>query len=802
MKRRAHRRGLIGRIGGALVFCVMVIALSPAVAVGSGLSISGPTLAYFAADGEANQMSVSRPAGGDFDIVDRGAVISVPLECTVDDGGHHVRCPSTGIDAVKIALGDQDDDLTVADLGFAADRDNPPLEADGGPGSDTLTGSDGPDNLSGGAGSDVVSGGGGIDGVDGGANLIFGDAGADGADVVDGGPDDDQFVQGGAGDDHVSAGSGNDLVVTGEEGADVVMGGPGDDNVVGGPGDDDVQGGDGADHVDVPALLVSGPDSSELLGRDTVGGGAGDDVVGVEGPGPLDADVLSGGDGVDTVSYALRRDSLRLSIDGLANDGELGEGDNVEADVEHLIGGSDSDTLTGSAGGELIDGGPGDDLVDGLAGDDQLAGGEDSGSDSLIGRAGADTMVGGPGDDSLEGGEDRDDIRGEGGSDALVGAGGDDVLAGGPGLDRIEGGGGDDTLRGGDVVLVGADGTDQLDGGPGDDTLSAGPGDDLLDGGLGADVIGGDAGRDTVTYETRTGRVTVTFDSMPNDGERGEHDNVASDIERVIGSVAADTLTGDARDNALAGGSGEDFVAGLSGTDALRGGTASDVVDARDGTRDTVDCGPGRDLAILDRRDSARNCEFRDLPAARRPVLGRTMRVAGVRGAPAFRLPQAHRFVSLRKPLGLPLGTTIDARSARVRLTTGRTRRGRQRAVFAQGAFSVRQTRGRRPITDITLRGGDFSVCRRAVASRAGARRKRPRKTIRRVWGSGRGDYRTRGRRSAGVVRGTTWLTVDRCDGTLTRVITGTVVVRDFTLHRTVVVHAGEQYLARAPRGR
>jgi hypothetical protein len=236
--------------------------------------------------------------------------------------------------------------------------------------------------------------------------------------------------------------------------------------------------------------------------------------------------------------------------------------------------------------------------------------------------------------------------------------------------------------------------------------------------------------------------------------------------------------------------------------DALSGGTAPDVVNARDGLRDNVDCGPGGDLAIVDRLDSARNCEFRALPGVRRPVLGRTMRVGGARGGPAFRLRNARRFVPLPGPLELPLGTTIDARSGRVRLVTASRQRRRQTAVFGQGAFSVRQTPGRRPRTDIRLRGGDFSVCARASVARAGARRRPPRRVVRRVWGKGRGSYRTYGRHSAGVVRGTTWLTLDRCDGTLTRVITGTVVVRDFTLNRTVLVHAGERYLARAPRGR
>jgi hypothetical protein len=48
-------------------------------------------------------------------------------------------------------------------------------------------------------------------------------------------------------------------------------------------------------------------------------------------------------------------------------------------------------------------------------------------------------------------------------------------------------------------------------------------------------------------------------------------------------------------------------------------------------------------------------------------------------------------------------------------------------------------------------------------------------------------------------VRGTRWLTVDRCDGTLTVVREGTVAVRDFTLGRTVLVDEGERYLAEAP---
>ena len=47
-------------------------------------------------------------------------------------------------------------------------------------------------------------------------------------------------------------------------------------------------------------------------------------------------------------------------------------------------------------------------------------------------------------------------------------------------------------------------------------------------------------------------------------------------------------------------------------------------------------------------------------------------------------------------------------------------------------------------------------------------------------------------------MRGTIWTTTDRCDGTLTQVKRGTVVVRDFRRRRNVIVRAGKSYLARA----
>jgi hypothetical protein len=47
-------------------------------------------------------------------------------------------------------------------------------------------------------------------------------------------------------------------------------------------------------------------------------------------------------------------------------------------------------------------------------------------------------------------------------------------------------------------------------------------------------------------------------------------------------------------------------------------------------------------------------------------------------------------------------------------------------------------------------------------------------------------------------VRGADWTIAERCDGTLTTVKRGRVIVRDFRRRRTIILRAGESYLARA----
>ncbi len=141
----------------------------------------------------------------------------------------------------------------------------------------------------------------------------------------------------------------------------------------------------------------------------------------------------------------------------------------------------------------------------------------------------------------------------------IVGAQGSDRLRGTIGRDVICGLGGND-------VLIGLDGKDILVGGPGNDKLLGGDGDDVLVGGAGADELVGGVGADRL--------------------EGGEG------LDRLLGGPGADTLLG---------GSLGDILLGGAGKDVMLGGSGNDVLLARDGSRDVVDGGPGRNTARVDR---------------------------------------------------------------------------------------------------------------------------------------------------------------------------------------------------------
>jgi hypothetical protein len=151
-------------------------------------------------------------------------------------------------------------------------------------------------------------------------------------------------------------------------------------------------------------------------------------------------------------------------------------------------------------------------------------------------------------------------------------------------------------------------------------------------------------------------------------------------------------------------------------------------------------------------------------------------------------------FVPFRGGL-LPNGTEIDATRGAITITTA----AGETATFTGGRFKVSQHNG---LTTLTLSQPlDCPTTKksrtrtRTAASAAAAKVKK-----RRLWGDGKGNFRTQGSYSAATVRGTKWLVEDTCTTTLTRVARGLVSVRDEVLRKTVLVPKGKSYTARARR--
>ena len=106
----------------------------------------------------------------------------------------------------------------------------------------------------------------------------------------------------------------------------------------------------------------------------------------------------------------------------------------------------------------------------------------------------------------------------------------------------------------------------------------------------------------------------------------------------------------------------------------------------------------------------------------------------------------------------------------------------------------LRGTDSGRPIVELRLARGNFSVCPKRKTSSAV---RIAATVVRQLWGKGTGRFRTRGRYAVATVRGTNWLTADRCDGTQTRVTQGVIQVSDLPERRQVTVRAGGSYLAK-----
>jgi hypothetical protein len=99
-----------------------------------------------------------------------------------------------------------------------------------------------------------------------------------------------------------------------------------------------------------------------------------------------------------------------------------------------------------------------------------------------------------------------------------------------------------------------------------------------------------------------TGDVIFGFGGDDRIEGRGGHDC-------LVGGPGDDILRGQDGYDLLTGGPGDDRLVGGPGANAYDAGPGRDFVDARNGRRELVRCGSGRDRARLDKSDRARSCE-------------------------------------------------------------------------------------------------------------------------------------------------------------------------------------------------
>jgi Ca2+-binding RTX toxin-like protein len=419
--------------------------------------------------------------------------------------------------------------------------------------SHTARGDDGADTILGGGGADVLIGGLGADSVSGGAgnDTVYSNDG-DGPDSLDGGAGLDalqlnrtSIVFG------LSADFSSGALQTLADGTTVAnfesisfRGGSGNDTITSSNGVVALQNqifGDAGNDV-----LAAAPNGAYIygdVGNDTLVGGAGNDFfyssIALDG-----VDVVTGGPGVDTMSYynsLSTANGITVTLNGAAV-------------VTVVIAGGDNDLISGI---ENIDGGLGNDYIAGDGNNNAFYGG--NGSDTLIGGGGADSFDASFGNDFLFIDHFDTSINGGTGYDAVFvqDATGVNLNVGTAQAEYVYGWKGADTLDASTstvaVALIGEAGADSLTGGAFNDYV-------YFDG---LDTINAGAGYDALFYYQGTGQALANLNL-----------NVAAaNAEYVIGGGGNDTIfnTGSSTAVALIGGAGADTLTGGLGNDYLYG---------------------------------------------------------------------------------------------------------------------------------------------------------------------------------------------------------------------------------------
>ncbi len=182
-------------------------------------------------------------------------------------------------------------------------------------------------------------------------------------------------------------------------------------------------------------------------------------------------------------------------------------------------------------------------------------------------------------------------------------------------------------------------------------------------------------------------------------------------------------------------------------------------------------------------------------------MLGHSEDVQPVSGKVFIKTPSG-QFIPLTGAAQIPTGTQIDALHGSLQLTAAVGKGKTEHGIFGGAIFKL--TQARTGLTNLSLLEGlfkgapSYALCKAHKKAADATAAALSSKTLQLLHASAHGKFTTSGRYSSATVRGTKWTIADRCDGTLTHDLTDSVVVKDFVRHRTIILHAGQSYLAAA----
>lgn len=158
-------------------------------------------------------------------------------------------------------------------------------------------------------------------------------------------------------------------------------------------------------------------------------------------------------------------------------------------------------------------------------------------------------------------------------------------------------------------------------------------------------------------------------------------------------------------------------------------------------------------------------------------------------------------FTELQPGDQIPAGSVIDTTDGTVQISTQGSDGSPQTAAFKGGVFRLLRSPSS-PVTTLKLEG-NLACGRNATRASSAGSTQRGGGKGRSLWGSGKGKFRTQGKRGSGSVRGTTWQVTDRCDGStkiesLKGASQGIVDAKDFGKPRKkIMLKPGQSYIAK-----